>query len=110
MIVKDIIEKFQLEPLSALGALDNEIKNVYIGDLLSWVMGRAKENCAWITIQGHVNIIAVATLVNAACIIVCENAEISADTIEKAESEEIPLLKSKLNSYELAKLFAAENL
>ena len=42
---------------------DKEIECGYVGDLLSWVMGNADAGCAWVTIQTHVNIVAVAVLV-----------------------------------------------
>ena len=87
--------------------LENEIRNVYIGDLLSWVMGNAKEGSAWVTIQGHINIIAVASLISASCIIIAENAEIFDDALEKAIDERIPVFKTKLNSFEVAKVFAS---
>ena len=48
---------------------EREIKGVYIGDLLSWVMGRAKADDAWITIMSNINIVAVASLADVACII-----------------------------------------
>lgn len=35
---------------------DREITGVYIGDLLSWVMGRAQSGDAWITIMSNANI------------------------------------------------------
>ena len=38
-----------------------EILGGYAGDLLSWVMGRAKEGDAWVTIMSNVNIVAVCT-------------------------------------------------
>lgn len=45
---------------------EREITGVYIGDLLSWVMGRAKADCAWITIMSNINIVAVASLADTA--------------------------------------------
>ena len=48
---------------------DREITGVYIGDLLSWVMGRAQSGDAWITIMSNANIVAVAALADTACII-----------------------------------------
>lgn len=105
--VSEIMEKFGLTLITDGEGLENTVTNVYIGDLLSWVMGRAKESCAWITIQGHINIIAVALLVNASCIIVAEGASVDPDSIAKANAEDIPILTSSKTSYELAELFSA---
>ncbi|QSX06200.1 serine kinase [Sedimentibacter sp. zth1] len=81
---------------------DIDIKNVYIGDLLSIVMSKAQAGCVWITIQTHLNIVAVAELIEMSCIIVAENMEIEGSTILKAEKLNIPILKSKQTSFELA--------
>ena len=51
---------------------DRLISGVYIGDLLSWVMGRANSGDAWLTIMSNMNIIAVASLADVACIILAE--------------------------------------
>ena len=38
---------------------DRDVSGCYMGDLLSWVMGRAKADNAWITIMSNINIVAV---------------------------------------------------
>ena len=92
------------------GSLSNSaVRDVYIGDLLSWVMGNAPEKCAWVTIQGHVNIIAVALLVGASCIIIAENAEISPETITRANDAEIPVLSTPKTAFEIAGILTSLN-
>ena len=81
---------------------DREINGVYIGDLLSWVMGRAKADDAWITIMSNVNIIAVASLADVACIILSEGVSLDPDVIETAKQKEINILYSAKPSYETA--------
>ena len=63
---------------------EREITGVYIGDLLSWVMGRAKADCAWITIMSNINIVAVASLADTACIILAESVELPEDVVSTA--------------------------
>jgi predicted transcriptional regulator len=103
MKVKDIVNELELKVVAGEEELHNEIKNGFIGDLLSVVMGKAEEGCAWITIQSHINIVAVATLVSVACIIVTEGFEVEEIAIQKANEEGIPVLTSKKSSYEIAK-------
>ena len=55
-----------------------EVKGCYCGDLLSWVMGRAKADDAWLTVMGNVNAIAVASLADTAGIILVEDAALDA--------------------------------
>lgn len=108
MLVNEIVEKMNLKVITTKAKLDKEITGGFVGDLLSVVMGKAKENSAWITIQGHLNIVAVASLVGVACIIVTEGFEVENDTIEKANEENIPILVTSKSSYrvvaELTKL------
>ncbi|ABR48434.1 HPr kinase [Alkaliphilus metalliredigens QYMF] len=101
--VGDLIKELELEVMAGdQEAMDKAVTGVYIGDLLSWVMSRIETGNIWVTIQTHVNVVAVALLGEASCIIIPEGAEIEQDTIVKAEEEGIPLLRSKLSAYELA--------
>lgn len=79
-----------------------EITSVYIGDLLSWVMSHAKQNCAWITVQTHINIVAVAVLRNMTCIILPEGSRPDADTLEKAKELNLPILTTDWTAFEIA--------
>ena len=81
---------------------DRTVEGAYIGDLLSWVMGRAKSDSAWITIMSNVNVIAVASLADVSCVIFSEGVVPSEDIIETAEEKGINILSSPLPSYETA--------
>ncbi len=74
----------------------------YAGDLLSWVMGKGQPGQAWITVQVHRNIIAVAALREFSCIIIADGASVPEDLIKKAEEEHIVILESGLPVYETA--------
>ena len=82
---------------------DCEVTGCYIGDLLSWVMGRAQPGNIWITVQTNVNILAVATLTEVSAIVVPENITVDLPTVSKAETQGLNILKSDKTSYELAK-------
>ena len=82
---------------------DREVKGAYMGDLLSWVMGRADFDNAWITIMSNVNVIAVASLSDVACIILAEGVSLEDDIKNTAEQKGINVLKSSLPSFETAK-------
>jgi predicted transcriptional regulator len=70
MLVSDLVEKFDLNLVGGKSGLTREVRDGYCGDLLSEVMANAPEGCAWMTVQGHQNIIAVAVLRNMAAIII----------------------------------------
>lgn len=100
--VKELAKKLSLEIVSGGKNINTSVEGVYIGDLLSWVMAHMEPQDVWITIQTNINIIAVAALGEAACIIVAEDAEIEELTRVKADEENIPLLRSHLSAYQLA--------
>jgi serine kinase of HPr protein (carbohydrate metabolism regulator) len=102
MTIKDIAEKLDLKVLAGEDKLGREVDAGYCCDLLSWVMAHGPHNGIWITVQTHTNIIAVATLLDIACIIIPENISVNEKTVEKAKQEEIVLLSSSASSYELA--------
>lgn len=101
MTVKELIEKLDLNILVE-DDLDREVKDCYIGDLLSWVMGRAPADSAWLTVMGNINSIAVATLADVSCIILVENAALDDNARQKAEMHGVNILTTEDNSYKLA--------
>jgi hypothetical protein len=78
---------------------DDEVQGAYTSDLLSDVMAYAKEGGALITIQAHKNTVAVATLVNINCIIICNNRPLPEDMLEAAKDEGIAVLLTKENQF-----------
>ncbi|MCD7894275.1 MAG: hypothetical protein LUG60_11370 [Erysipelotrichaceae bacterium] len=102
MILKDFIKEVHLETCNDV-ELSNDVNDIYIGDLLSFVMANGQEGALWLTVQKHVNVVAVASLLDFAGIVFVEGVEPDVQTIEKATQENIPLLKSSLSSYELVK-------
>ena len=85
---------------------DREIACGYTCDLLSHVMGRGQADMAWITVQAHMNVIAVAALLDFACVIIPESLPVEAPIIAKAKDEDIILLSSDRTAYELVMLLA----
>jgi hypothetical protein len=71
----------------------------YVSDMLSCVMTGAKNQSVWITLQAHNNIVAVASLLDLAAVIITENAMPDAETIKKANEEGITLLSTTHNSF-----------
>lgn len=101
MNITQAVEKLNLKTLVS-GDMEREITDCYIGDLLSWVMGRAPEDSIWLTVMGNINSIAVATLADVSCIVLVENATLDEDAKKKAEIHDVTILQSEENSYSLA--------
>src|SRR5215208_1103160 len=73
----------------------------YSSDLLSCVMAGAKKGRLWITLQAHLNIVAVAALNDLTAIIITENAQPDAASIAKANQQGIVLLSTAQSTYEI---------
>src|SRR3989339_1761422 len=101
MKVKDIAQKMNLKVYSCEDALDNIVTGGYSSDLLSDVMGHSKEGQLWITLQTHKNIIGVASLRDLSAIILVKGFTPDFETIKLSESENIPILGSDLDAFEL---------
>ena len=86
---------------------DREIDGVYIGDLLSWVMGRAQMDNAWITIMSNVNVIAVASLADTSCVILAEGVDLPDELVQTAQDKGVNVLSSADPIYETAVRLAA---
>ena len=101
MTVQELADKLALTA-PALPDPHRQITGVYIGDLLSWVMGRAGEGDAWITIMSNRNIVAVALLADTACILLAEGVQPDEGVAQLAMEKGINLLCSPYSAYETA--------
>ena len=78
------------------------VNGVYIGDLLSWVMGKAEQGNVWITIMSNINIVAVASLADTSCILLAEGVVPDESLISVAESKGVNILSTPISAYEAA--------
>jgi predicted transcriptional regulator len=83
---------------------DREVCGVYIGDLLSWVMGKADSDDVWITIMSNINIVAVASLADVSCILLAEGVTLDEEVKLLAEQKGVNVLKTSLSAYDAAVL------
>lgn len=101
MKIRDLIKALDLKVLAGESGLDADVLGAYCCDLLSWVIAHANKKDAWITVQIHPNIVAVAVLLELSCIIIPEDIDVEEITIEKAINEGVPLFQSSENSYNI---------
>lgn len=98
MTVNDLINNSEFTPIT-LPDKEREITGVYAGDLLSWVMGKAKSNDAWITIMSNVNVLAVASLADVACVILAEGVVLEDEVLKTATEKNINVFSTKMDIY-----------
>lgn len=100
LTVEKLVEKLGLRVIE-LPDGEREITGGYAGDLLSWVMGRAQEGDAWVTIMTNMNVAAVAQLTDVACVVFAEGVEPDKEAVIKARLHGINLLGSPKGVFEL---------
>ena len=101
MTVKELAEKLNLEIIN-LANNDLKISGVYCCDLLSIVMGKAFKDCAWVTVMGNINSIAVASLVEIGVIVLADGITPDENAVNKAKENNINVLVSKENIFNTA--------
>lgn len=102
MKVNDLVKALKLKVYSGEDGLERPVNGGYVSDLLSDVMGHAREDNIWITLQTHKNIMAIASLKDLAAIILVKNNKPAPDTIEKSCEEKIPVLGTELSTFEIS--------
>ena len=101
MKLNDIVQQTELHVFHRGSAWDQDVGSGYVGDLLSDVIASGRKNMLWITIQVHENIVAVASLKDLAGIILAKGNQPLEETLKAAQSENVTLLGSRLNAYQL---------
>lgn len=98
MTVQQLADTLQLKAFH-LADPDRPVTGGYCGDLLSWVMGRAGADHAWLTIMSNVNVAAVAALSDTACVILTEGVRPDPPLLAKAQAQDINLLGTAMSNF-----------
>lgn len=104
MIIRELVEGLNFKTFTETAPLDKAMTGLYTCDLLSWVMANGKSGNAWITVQTHSNILAVASLLEFSCIILPDGLKPEAGVVEKADEEGVPILGTDLSAYDIFKV------
>ena len=102
MTVQELISQDLAEIVNAGDDLERQITKVFCCDLLSIAMGRAPAGCAWVTVMANINTLAVASLADAACVILAEGAKLDENAVKKAQLQGITVLASERPVFDLA--------
>ena len=102
MKLNDLVEELSLEVKTFKDGLQNDISGAYVSDLLSDVMGNSKKGDVWITLQIHLNIVAVASHANLAGIIIVGGRKPEDSILQKAEAEKVTITTTPLPAFEAA--------
>ena len=102
MTVRGLMEQGIFKVVNQGDGLDREITTPFCCDLLSIAMGRAPAGCAWVTVMGNMNTLAVAALTDAACVILAEGAVLDEVAKKKAADQEITVMSTDMPIFEAA--------
>ena len=101
MNLNEIAQRLSLEVCAGHGALGTEVRGGYASDLLSDVLAHARAGDLWVTLQTHLNIVAVASMKEVAGIVLVNGRRPDPDTLEKAAEENVPLMVGSLPAFEM---------
>ena len=110
MLVSELIPLIEAKNLTPSLSSDREVTCGYVCDLLSWVMSHGDSGMAWVTVQTHMNVIAVAVLSEMACVILPESIDMEEESLAKAASENMVVLQSPLPAFEICGRMAAKGI
>ena len=101
MTAKEFVESAGLSVI-CMPDPEKTVSSAYVGDLLSWVMGRAEPDNVWITIMSNKNIVAVASLVGVGCILLCEGVTLDDEVRTLASEKDVNVFSTELSAYDAA--------
>lgn len=104
MKLKEIADALNLKLMTkdiSEDALYTEVEGGYVSDLLSNTMGQAQSSMLWITMQGHQNVAAVASLIGLSGVIVAGDAPVADETIRKANMNDVAVFTTTLSAYDV---------
>lgn len=107
MKLNDLINELELSPFCIADDAP-EVTGMYCGDLLSDVLAHLPDGAVWFTIQGHVNVVAVAQLRDAACIVLVNGVTPDPQTVAKARAMGVNVCGSDRTSAELCTALAGK--
>ena len=101
MNVAEAAQKIEGTLMAVRSPGEREIQGGYASDLLSDVMGNSREGDIWITMQKHVNVVAVAQLNGLAAIVLVNGRSPEPDTVARAEEIGIPIISTPLQAFDV---------
>lgn len=101
MTLADLAARLELTVFTPGLPLGRPVGCGYASDLLSDVIGHARKDALWVTMQVHPNIVAVAVLKELAAVVLVGGRRPAPETLARAEREKVPLLGAETGTFEL---------
>jgi hypothetical protein len=107
MTLQQILSEVELEIVAGTDRLDRPVRGGYASDMLSCVMGHAKQNDLWVTLQAHANVVAVASLLGLSGVIITEGQRPDEETLDRAEKLGIVVMLTRKTTFSVVGELAA---
>lgn len=101
MTVGKLANSGLFRPLNT-GYSDVCITKPFSCDLLSLALSKDLNGCAWLTVIGNINTIAVAVHTCASCVILCEGVQPDEDALRKAKEHNVSVFTTDLPVFDAA--------
>jgi len=101
MKLSEIAQALDLRAAAGAARLETDVTGGYASDLLSCAMAGASKGNVWVTLQGHLNVVAVADLNDLAAVIVTEGKPVAPDALAKADAAGVPVLTTDMPTFEV---------
>jgi len=95
MTMQELAKACNFKIISGKNGMEKTLEGGYASDLLSDVMGNAREGQVGVTLQTHKNGMAVASLKELAGVVLVKGQELDADAMQQSNEEDIPVLQSQ---------------
>lgn len=104
MKLQELMDKNLFSIVNAGTDTGRELSKPYCCDLLSVAMSSAPADGIWFTVMANLNTLAVATLTDTACVVLCQNTALDENALQKARQEGITVLATELTIFDAALL------
>ncbi len=98
--VEDVVRAVGGRAMGATEYAGRTVQGGYASDLLSDVMAHAEDGDVWVTLQRHVNTVAVAQLKNVPAVVIVHGRDPDADTVARAAEHGVVLIVTPLSAFE----------
>lgn len=109
MTVAELMKEIDGTLCAAQTPVDREVLSGCVCDLLSYVMAHAKKGSAWVTVQTHINVVAVAELLDLACVILPEGMAAEKTMLAKAQEIGLPVISSPKCAFDITGILYARD-
>ena len=102
MTLKQIIDSNIFTAVNIGRDTERTVTKLYSCDLLSMALVKATVGCAWFTVIGNVNTIAVAVHTDCSCIVLCEGIKLDDCAYKKAVEHGVTVLCTDMPVFDAA--------